>query len=283
MENSTEMNVNAGVESGEQNGVVDHTSHNSDFDNVEVKESDLNRFAEEKADDGQGDAVDTHKQNREDNRFAKQARLKAEREAKANAERMANEKLAKILKESGVENPYTDKPFESVEEFTEYGKKVRDAKLKEKAEESGKTIEEVREEEEAKEFLRSKKKQEESERLAEQQKAEESNFFQEDLANFLEAYPDVDVVKLDANENFRKFCGTRYGHEPLADLYTDYLSLVDVSEKAGAAKRDTRSERSTGSGSDGGARLTAQQQRDIKEWQERFPNMKMSPAEFAKR
>ena len=103
MENSTEMNVNdvnEVVESGEQNGVVDHTSHNSDFDMVEAKESDLNRHAEEKADDGQGDAVDTHKQNREDNHFAKQARLKAEREAKANAERMANEKLAKILKES---------------------------------------------------------------------------------------------------------------------------------------------------------------------------------------
>ena len=103
------------------------------------------------------------------------------------------------------------------------------------------------------------------------------------MAEAVQNYPDVDVVKLDGNDNFRKFCGTRYGKEPLADLYTDYLSLVDVSEKAGAAKRDTRSERSTGSGSDGGARLTAQQQRDIKEWRDRFPYMDMSPAEFSKR
>lgn len=289
MENSTEI-TNEVVESGEQSEVVDRTSHNSDFDLVEATEADLDRHAEEKkeeANGGQAEAVDSHKQNREDNHFAKQARLKAERDAKAKVDRLANEKLTQLLKESGVENPYTDKPFESVEEFTEYGKKVRDAKLKEKAEESGRTIEEVQEEEEAKAYLRNKKKEEESNRLAEQRKAaeeaERSNFFEEDLANFLEAYPDVDVAKLDANENFRKFCGTRYGKEPLAELYTDYLSLVDVSEKAGMAKRDTRNERSTGSGSDGGTRLTAQQQRDNDEWAKRFPHMKMSPSEFMKR
>lgn len=293
MDNSTETNV---VNSGEQEEVVVPESHNSDFDIVDAPASELEYTSEEpkeeakeeeKADDGQSEVVDTQKQTKEDNHFAKLARLNAQKEARANAERLANARLAQMLRESGVENPYTDKPFETVEEFQEYGKKVREAKLREKAESTGQSYEEVEEEENAKAYLRNKKREEESNRLAAQKRTEAEqasrNFFMDDLQNFMEAYPDVDVAKLDNNQNFRRFCGSRYGHEPLANLYKDYTELVSISEKAGAAKRDTRNDRSTGTGSSGGARLTAEQQRSLQEWNTRHPEMKMTPQEYMSR
>lgn len=38
--------------------------------------------------------------------------------------------------------------------------------------------------------------------------------------------PEADLAGLDASESFRRFCGSRYGREPLSELYADYLEVA---------------------------------------------------------
>ncbi len=106
----------------------------------------------------------------------------------------------------------------------------------------------------------------------------------EDAAAFVEAYPEADLAKLDGDVRFRRFCGSRYGREPLKDLYADWLELTGAAAREAAAKSASKSERSTGTGGGAGAdTLTAAQQRDLDEWNRSFPNMKMSAKEYLSR
>ena len=108
-------------------------------------------------------------------------------------------------------------------------------------------------------------------------------FIRRDAEEFRRQYPDVDLRELDADPLFRLFCGSRYGREPLADLYGDYLALT---EQAGLAqrRRESRYERATGSGgSGGGEALTAAEQRELNEWNKAYPQMKMTAKEFLSR
>ena len=106
----------------------------------------------------------------------------------------------------------------------------------------------------------------------------------EDAAAFVEAYPDADLAKLDGDARFRRFCGSRYGREPLKDLYADWLEITGAAAREAAARSASKSERSTGTGGGAGAdTLTAAQQRDLDEWNRSFPNMKMSAKEYLSR
>ena len=105
-----------------------------------------------------------------------------------------------------------------------------------------------------------------------------------DTADFTAAYPDVDLAKLDGDASFRKFCGTRYAREPLAQLYGDWLDLTETVKRSAAARSESKATRSTGAGGGAGAEtLTAAQQRALDEWNRNYPHMKMSAKEFLSR
>lgn len=258
MEENNSTEVTEVIESGEQAEVVDQQEErNSDFDMVEVT-NDSHDDAVDHQSETEGtesDKTDTEdtekseKQSRLDNQAARLARLKAERDAK----KAANAEADRRIRESGAINPYTEKPFQSLKEFEDYGKRV-------KAAESG----------------------EEYHPTPEEPKNAAEDFFKDDLINFLDSHPGVDVEALDNNPNFRKFCGTRYGKEPLSNLYDDYVSLVSTAEKVGKAK-DTRAERSTGSGAAGGAVLSPAQRAALNDWNRHNPDMKMTAKEFLSR
>ncbi len=109
-------------------------------------------------------------------------------------------------------------------------------------------------------------------------------FVDRDLDDFRARYPDADPAKLERTEAFRRFCGTRLGREPLAELYADYLSLTEEARQSAAQRSEDRRSRSTGSGGDGGVSgLSAQQRSDLEEWNRAFPDMRMSAAEFLRR
>lgn len=199
----------------------------------------------ETEDDGEDGAV--NRQSREDNHAAKLARLKAERDAERAAKKQSEE-VDRQIRESGAINPYTDKPFQSMQEFLDYGKKV-----------SG--------------------KEEEPSKPTEAH--EEGNFIRDDLIDFMEKHPEVDVEKLENDKSFRRFAGSRFGREPLADLYDDYRDLVN--ESSSRRKEDTRDRRSTGTGNTGGDRLSAAQRKELDAWNEAFPEMKMTANEFINR
>lgn len=50
---------------------------------------------------------------------------------------------------------------------------------------------------------------------------------------FFRRYPQVDIVRLERDPAFRRFCGSRLYREPLADLYGDYLAVAEETRAPG--------------------------------------------------
>lgn len=207
-------------------------------------------------------------QSRQDNAAIRAARLRAEREA--------DEKIAR----SGVINPYTGRPFQSVKEFEEYGGRVAESELQKESKRTGRSVDELKEERENREFLRKLKEKDRAADTAARAAAQRNAFIRQDAQDFVAKYPQVDVGKLENNQQFRRFCGSRYGREPLAKLYEDFRGLVGEAESQGGAKVRASSGRSTGSGGGGGELLTAEQRKSLAEWNAANPDMRMTAKEF---
>ena len=108
-------------------------------------------------------------------------------------------------------------------------------------------------------------------------------FVHDDVLDFIERYPGFDAEGLEAlerNEQFRRFCGTRYAREPLAQLYGDYLTVIDGAGAAAVNRANSRSARSTGGGSTGGTTLSPEQRRTLERWNEENPEMAMTAKEY---
>ena len=108
-------------------------------------------------------------------------------------------------------------------------------------------------------------------------------FVKNDVLDFMERYPGFDADGLEAlenNEQFRRFCGTRYAREPLAQLYGDYLSVIGGAGAAAVCRANSRSARSTGGGTTGGAALSSEQRRALERWNEANPEMAMTAKEY---
>lgn len=174
----------------------------------------------------------------------------------------------------------TGKAVTSRAELKAYTEAVRLQKAQDKAAKEGRDVQEVLDEDANRAFIKS---------LREREKAASSpggsdEFIARDIESFRARHPDVDIVKLDGNKAFRRFAGSRYGREPLADLYDDYIGVVGEVKAAEAVRREDRSARSTGSGGAGSAAgLTAAQRAELKRWNENYPEMKMTEAEFLSR
>lgn len=111
-------------------------------------------------------------------------------------------------------------------------------------------------------------------------------FIMSDVADFVAKYPGFGPDELDELENnpqFRRFCGTRFGREPLAALYGDYLSVVGSAGAAAVSRAAKKTARSTGGGTTGGDALTSAQREVLKRWNEEHPEMKMTAKEFLRR
>ena len=122
----------------------------------------------------------------------------------------------------------------------------------------------------------------ESERRSREE--EQMRFIAEDAREFARRYPEADLAGLDASESFRRFCGSRYGREPLSELYADYLEVAGGALRAAQARRESRAARSTGSGGSGVYEaLNARQQSELDAWNRAFPQMKMSAREYLSR
>jgi len=267
----------------EQLGVVDQAESHDDFKMVEISDDQPETVDQEVV--GEAEEPEAKKQTREDNHAAAAARRQAERAAKADIERAKKEALAEFeneLKASGVKNPYTEKAFESLEEFKAYGNKVKEAEQRERAENEGKTLEEIQQEDADKAYLAQKRQEDSAKADREKEESSRQAFIKADIEDFVEKYPEVDLSNLVTNKSFIKFAGSRFEREPLADLYADYAELVGEAEANGRAK-DSRGARSTGSGSDAGTVLTAAQKRDLEAWNRSNPDMKMTPKEFLSR
>lgn len=242
--------------------------------------------AEEKKPEDEG--TEKRPQSREENAAIHAARLRAQRDAEAAAVAKATAKVdEEIAGMKGLVNPYTQKPFRSFAELRDYNARVAKADIEKRARAEGKSVEELTEDEADRAFLTSLRKQMEQEGKAaeNERKAQEARraFIEQDVLDFAEKYPDVGVEGLTALENnkqFRQFCGSRFGREPLAELYGSYLSLMGDAASAAVRKAESRSARSTGAGTDGSAVLTPEQKKALDRWNRDNPEMKMTAKEF---
>ena len=225
---------------------------------------------------GQGE---NHTQTREENAAIRAARLRAKREGEQEATRKADEQIAA----SGILNPYTGKPFSSLKDFQEYAAAVKKANLEEEAKRTGRPVAVLEEEEANREFLSDLRRRHQAAEREEEETDAQNDFIRRDVADFLQRHPEMDADKLEAlerNPTFRRFCGSRFGKEPLADLFDAYVDLVQTSGAAAVAKETGRRERSTGGGNSGGVTLSPSQQRALDQWNEENPDMKMTAKEF---
>lgn len=230
--------------------------------------------------DGAGQA-DAKSQTREENAAIRAARIRAQKETEAQERARMDEMIA----QSGAVNPLTGKPFASLEDFLAYGKQYREAAIKEKAEASGRSVEEVTEEENDKDFVRNLRRKVQAEETPAQPSAEESEaeFIRRDVLDFVEKFPDVDLARLEANESFLKFCGTRFKKEPLANLYGDFIAVVGGAKEAAAVRAADRAQRSTGGGVSGGSMMTPEQMGALEKWNRENPELQMTAKEFLSR
>ena len=110
---------------------------------------------------------------------------------------------------------------------------------------------------------------------------EQLRFLAEDALAFARRYPEVDLAELDASESFRRFCGSRYGRESVADLYADYLAIAGDAMRSAQASREARAARSTGSGGSGSYEaLSPRERSELDAWNRAFPQMKMTAREY---
>lgn len=256
------------VDDGQDNFVDYHTSD-------EDEDADIGEDAEES--DSEGAVQNSEKQSREENSAIRSARLRAERET----EERVTSTLEREFVESGVINPLTNKPFKNLQELRAYSAVNRKQQLEARASREGRSVAELEEEALNREFITNMR------RASEQNKQPTADFLKSDVVDFVSKHPEFNsaekLAALENNKNFRDFCGSRFGREPLADLYDSYTSLVGHAGDVARAKSESRSARSTGSGNDGGEMLSPSEKRALDEWNKNFPEMKMTPKEFKAR
>ena len=195
-----------------------------------------------------------------------------ERANKAHAQRIAN-----------IRMPNPEKPgsyFETVEEMEAYAANFRRSQAEARAKREQRSVEEILEEDENRAYL-AKKRKEEAAKAKAHSEPDTGATMRAHVAEMRERYPDVDILKLEQNQNIIRFCGSRYGKESLADLYEAYIEIMGGAEKAAAAKAQSKAQRSTG-GSTGkpGGTLTAAQRAELKRWNDNNPDMRMTEKEF---
>lgn len=248
----------------------------------ETEVEDPSTLAEAEGEKGNGTAersTGKETQSHEDRARYSAARRQGERKGYERAFKEIDARIAG----AGLIDPITNQPITSLKEYEDYGRRYRQQRLETKAREQKKTLAQVEDEEAAMELLARKRREDgEREEAARKQKAQ-LEWLQQDLMDFEEAFPGVDIAKLEADPKFMKFCGKRWGKVPAAELYTDYLDVVGKAQIDAAASQQSKRERSTGAGVGAGADvLSPQQRQELEEWNNAFPDMKMTEKEFRK-
>lgn len=220
------------------------------------------------------------KQSSDDNRRYQAARRSGEEAGYQRAIREMNQRIAR----AGMRNPGSGEIIGDIDGLENFSATVRKQRIAEKAKREGRPEAEVEEEEANREFVSQSRREAAEKKKAEEEAAKQQRWIAEDVKDFAQRYPDVDLGKLDGNKAFRRFCGSRYGREPLGDLYEDYLEIAGNAAQAAVQKAESKAGRATGTGGGSGAEtLTASQQRELDEWNRSYPQMKMTAKEFLSR
>ena len=187
----------------------DFTEDNEEFtdsDNDDTDEEEASAEEETEGNEEAEEAKEEAEESEEQKTNSYQAQKRREREARE--EKLKKEAFVKGMIEAlGGENPYTGEKIEDSADVDEY-LMMRDLEKqgKDPVSDYHKAVKQK-----AKETAT--KKQEEISR-------------KQEISEFAEKYPDVDMQNLLSNERFVKFAGKRVGKESLSDIYADYVSFT---------------------------------------------------------
>lgn len=263
------------IQDGGQEEVEDLQEPEAEATDEESEATDGQEPAE---DPGDGGRERQEKQKRTDNHIAKAARLRERRETEERINREVDAEIAAM----GLVDPYTNQPIRTRQQLNAYSRAAQEAQIRERAEQENRPAEDIRREMEDRRLAEQKRKEMDDEKSKSDAKRRQEEFLQADAADFMERYPSVDIIKLQGNADFREFCGSRFGKEPLGDLYESYMKLFG---KASAkSKAESKAARGVGGGTGtAGSGLTAAQQKELDAWNRENPDMKMTAKEFLSR
>lgn len=253
----------------------------NNYQQSKIQKINLQLFAEEGGDDGQ-QSEKTFTQE-EVNRIVQERLARQKPEKPADYDELAE--IAKELEDFGYSGTPAEKKAAIKAYKDELKKQVELDELEAQAKETGKDPELMKEIKTLKDEIRELKGERQAQKQAEQQRATADAAWFKQLQEFEEAYPDVDLDKLNSNERFLKFIKGKL--LPLKEVYEDFVELIGDTAAETMAKAKSKEARSTSSGksaktSDGHTYgLTEAQKREVDEWNKRYPKMPMSYREYA--
>ena len=219
-------------------------------------------------------------QSAEENAAYRAMRLRAQREAEASARASLDAEIASL----GIADPYNEgRTLSNLSELRAYSERFRRAKIEAEAKRTGRSVSELEEDAANRAFLSSLRRSAERQSTEQGAAREKQAFIEADVMDFVRQYPEMNAERLSALENnaqFRRFCGSRFGREPLAKLYGDYCAFVGDAGTAAVAKASGRSARSTGGGTGGGSVLSPTQRAELAKWNRENPSMAMTAKEY---
>lgn len=262
------------TQDGGQEDPVDLQKPGAEAEGEGAEKSDGQEPADKPGDGDRAHQQQTHA----DNAAARAARLRAERETEDRINRQVDEDIRKM----GLVDPYTNQPIRTRAELNAYSQRAQEEQIRERAERENRPASEIRRELENQQLAEQKRQELNDEKAKDDADKRQKAFLEQDAADFMTRYPGVDIMKLQQNEIFREFCGSRFGREPLAGLYESYLRITGGA--AAQSKAKSREARSVGGGTGtAGSGLTAEQQKALDKWNRDNPEMKMTAKEYLSR
>ena len=165
------------------------------------------------------------KQSNEDNKYARMARLKAEKEAETKIEQARKEAYEQGLEQGkvqsyvGKQNPYTGEIIKDDYDVQEYLAMYElDAKGKDPI--SG-----------YRELQKEKARQEAETKIKLDEEAKQNQWYKDDAKDFVDKYSQEKLQELSKDEDFNLFANGKVGKVPLAQIYEDYQKLISKYKK----------------------------------------------------
>lgn len=164
-------------------------------------------------------------QSKEDNKYARMARLQAEKEAEKKIEQARKEAYERGLEQGkvqsyiGKQNPYTGQTINDDYDVKEYLDMY-------KLDSEGKDpINDYRE-------LQKQKARDEAKKQIElDEKAKQDKWYEDDTKDFVDNYSMEKLQELTKDEDFNLFANGKIGKVPLKNIYEDYQKLISKYEK----------------------------------------------------
>lgn len=223
-ENDVNESVN-NLEVAEQEETVESTENVVEENTEEVKEDTTESVENTENAEEESQEETKEAQSKEDNKYARMARLQAEKEAEKRIEQARKEAYEKGLEQGkvqsyiGRQNPYTGQTIKDDYDVKEYLEMY-------KLDSEGKDpINDYRE-------LQKQKARDEAKKQIElDEKAKQEKWYEDDTKNFVDSHSMEKLQELMKDEDFNLFAKGKIGKVPLSDIYSDYEKLISKYEK----------------------------------------------------